>query len=141
MLIGVNSRLLFMEGMMGKTIVAVLAGAVVWAVLWIGGNAGFALGFPEIIVPGEPLEHVGILVSFIVYGALLSVLAGYTTAAVKGVPAMPAVKVLGGLQLALGLFFEATNWALLPVWYHVVFLAMIVPATLYGGRMKAGAAG
>jgi hypothetical protein len=81
------------------------------------------------------------LLSLILYGAALSLLAGYTTAAVKGAPAMPAVNALAGLQLALGLFFEVTNWPLLPVWYHVIFLAMIVPATLLGGRLKAGAAG
>lgn len=122
---------------MGRTIGAVVAGAVVWAVIWIGGNAGLAAALPDIVVMGEPLTHVPTLVGLVLFGAALSVLAGYTTAAVKGADPMGAVRALAGLQLALGLFFEVTSWALLPVWYHIVFLAMIVPATLWGGSLKA----
>jgi hypothetical protein len=29
-------------------------------------------------------------------------------------------------------------WQLTPVWYHLVFLALLVPAVLYGGRLRAG---
>ena len=125
---------------MGKTIGAVLAGAAVWAVLWIGGNTGLAAGFPDIIVAGEPITHVPMLMLLIAYSVVLSVLAGFTTAAVEGGGSMFAVKILAGLQLMLGVFFEVTSWSLLPLWYHVVFLLMIVPATLTGGRMKAGPA-
>lgn len=126
---------------MGRTIGAVVAGAVVWAVLWIGGNAGLAAAAPDIVVPGESLTHLPTLVGLVVFGAVLSVLAGYTTAAVKGSAPMGAVRALAALQLALGLFFELTSWELLPVWYHLVFLAMIVPATLWGGHLRAQRAG
>jgi hypothetical protein len=123
---------------MGRTIGAVLAGAAVWAVLWISGNAALMAAFPEIVVPGQRLDHVPVLLGLIGYSVVLSVLAGFTTAAVKGRDAMGAVKVLAGLQLLLGIGFEASSWALLPVWYHLVFLALLVPATLWGGALKAG---
>lgn len=126
---------------MGRTILAVVAGAAVWAVLWLVGTTALAAAFPDIVVPTEPLEHVPTGVFLIVFGAALSVLAGYTTAAVGGARAMGAVWALAALQLALGLYFEITNWALLPVWYHVIFLLMIVPTTVYGGRLRIGRAG
>jgi hypothetical protein len=47
------------------------------------------------------------------------------------------VRALAALQLALGLVFEILFWDMTPVWYHVVFLALIVPATLYGGTLRA----
>jgi len=122
---------------MGRTIGAVIAGAVVWAVLWVGANAALAAALPEIIVPGQAVDHVPLLVGLIVYSVVLSSLAGFTTAVVKGPDPMPAVKALAGLQLALGLFFEISSWSLLPVWYHLVFLALIVPAVLQGGLLKA----
>jgi hypothetical protein len=123
---------------MGRTIGAVAAGAAVWAVLWIGGNGGLAAAFPEIIVPGRRLDHLPMLLGLIGYSVALSVLAGFVTAAVRGRDAMGAVRILAGLQLALGILAEALYWSTLPVWYHLVFLALIVPATLWGGHLRSG---
>ena len=124
---------------MGKMIGAVLAGAAAWAVPWLGGNAALAAMLPDHVVVGEPITHMGVLVGLIVFGGvLLSLLAGWVTAAVKKDDVMGAVWALAALQFALGLFFEISNWALLPVWYHIVFLACIVPFTVAGGKMRAG---
>lgn len=40
------------------------------------------------------------------------------------------------LQLTLGIVFEVSYWHLMPVWYHLVFLALVGPATLYGGVLR-----
>jgi hypothetical protein len=47
---------------------------------------------------------------------------------------------LAVLQLLLGIGFEASAWNLMPVWYHLVFLALIIPATVMGGRKRAARA-
>lgn len=126
---------------MGRAIGAVIAGAAVWAVLWIGMNTVLPSVLPEIYVPGQRLEHVPVLLGLIGYSVVLSMLAGYVTAAVRGGPdPMAAVKALAALQLTLGIIAEVTNWDLLPAWYHIVFLALVVPATLYGGQLKAKSA-
>ena len=124
---------------MGRTIGAVVAGVVLWGVLWNGGNAG--LGAAGVIEVGAPISAVGVLLGLIAYSAVLSVLAGYTTAAIKGGPdAMGAVKALAGVNLAIGIAVEVMYWSLLPVWYHIVFLALVVPMTMVGGmRRVAGA--
>ncbi len=124
-------------GATGRIILAVLAGAVVWAVLWVGGTQAAQAAFPDTLVPDQRLEHVGFLVGYIAYSVVLSVLAGYVTAAVRGTDPMPAVWILAVLQLALGLGFEISAWSLTPAWYHIIFLALIVPATVYGGRLRA----
>ena len=125
-----------MAGSAGRTAIAVLAGAVLWAVLWIAGGQGVAMLFPEAAVAGQPVTHAGVLWGLIVYSVVLSVLAGYTTAAVGN--SMRGVRVLAGVQLLLGIMFEAMSWSLTPVWYHLVFLLLLVPAVLYGGRLRAG---
>jgi hypothetical protein len=79
-----------------------------------------------------------VLVWFIVYSVALSVLAGWIAGrvAARGQP-MRAVAILAALQLALGIVAELSYWSLMPLWYHLVFLSLLVPATLYGGRLAA----
>ena len=51
---------------------------------------------------------------------------------------MKTVWVFAGIQLVTGISFEVSYWGMTPVWYHIVFLALIVPATVWGGTLKAG---
>jgi hypothetical protein len=120
----------------GRTIIAVLAGAAVWAALWIGGTQAASAAFPHLLAAGQPVTHTGALVGLIVYSLPLSLLAGYVTAAVAVGDRMRAVWILAILQLALGVFVEMSSWSLTPVWYHLVFLALLVPATVYGGALR-----
>lgn len=122
---------------MGRMILAVLAGAVVWAVLWNGGTLATQAVLPDIAVPGERLEHSGVLVGYVVWSVVLSVLAGWTTARVARERAMKAVWILAFIQLAIGIAVEISFWDTLPVWYHLVFLALLVPATVWGGSLGA----
>lgn len=120
----------------GRTIIAVLAGAAVWAVLWIGGTQAAAAALPNLLAAGQPVTHTGVLIGLIVYSLPLSGLAGYVTAAAAVGDRMRAVWILAILQLALGLFVEMSSWNLTPVWYHIVFLALIVPATVVGAALR-----
>ena len=123
---------------MGRTIGAVAAGVVLWGVLWNGGNAG--LGAAGVITVGEPITAVAVLLGLLGYSAVLSVVAGWVTAAIEGGPdPMGAVRALAGVNLVIGIVVEVTYWSLMPVWYHLIFLALVVPMTLLGGRMKADA--
>ena len=111
-----------------------------WGVLWNGGNAG--LGAAGVITIGEPITSVGVLLGLIAYSAVLSLLAGYTTAAVRGGPdAMGAVKALAVVNLAIGIVVEVMYWSLMPAWYHVIFLALVVPMTLVGGMRRVAGTG
>lgn len=120
----------------GRTIIAVLAGAAVWAVLWIGGTQAATAAFPNLLAAGQPVTHTGALVGLILYSLPLSALAGYVTAATAVGDRMRAVWILATLQLVLGIFAETSSWTLTPVWYHLVFLALLVPATVYGGTLR-----
>lgn len=104
--------------------------------LWLSGNQGLVAAFPAIVIPEEPLTHLGILLTLMVFSVALSVLAGYVTAAIAGNNPMRAVWVLAILQLVLGIIAQASYWSLMPVWYHILFLALIIPATKYGGKLR-----
>jgi hypothetical protein len=121
----------------GRAILAVIAGAVVWAVLWVGGTKAAGAAFPAVLPAGQPVTDSAALLGLIVYSVALSMLAGYVTATVASTRPMPAVWALAILQLVLGIGVEVSAWSLTPVWYHVVFLLLIVPATVYGGQLRA----
>lgn len=121
---------------MGRATAAVAVGALFWAALWNLGMFTARMVFPGIIDPQLPVTHTGALVAFVLYSAVLSVLAGYITAAVGGAKPMGSVWVLACIQLVLGIAFEAAFWHMTPLWYHLVFLALIVPATVWGGRLR-----
>jgi hypothetical protein len=120
----------------GRVILAILTGAAVWAVLWNVATLGAQAAFPKTLAPGQPITHTGILLAYVLYSVVLSLLAGFVTAAVGGKDPMGAVWALATLQLAIGIFVELSYWSLMPVWYHLLFLALVVPATVYGGILK-----
>jgi hypothetical protein len=120
----------------GRAVLAVVAGAAVWAALWIGGTQAAQAVFPSIFAKGQPVTHIGALLGLILYSLPLSILAGYVTAAVAARNPMPVVWALAVVQLIFGIIAETSAWNLTPVWYHVVFLALVVPATVYGGLIR-----
>jgi hypothetical protein len=118
----------------GRAFLAILAGEVLWTLLWVSGTMASIAVFG--LTEGQPITSAGVLVSYIVYSSLLSVVAGYVVAALGGREPMPAVWVFAFLQLALGIFFQTTNWRLFPIWYHLIFLALVVPTTLWGASLR-----
>jgi hypothetical protein len=121
---------------LGRAILAVIAGAAVWAALWIGGTRAAQAAFPSVLAEGQRITNMGALLGLILYSVPLSILAGYITATVMGKDPMPSVWALAVLQLIFGIIAEVSAWSLAPVWYHVVFLALVVPATVYGGKLR-----
>ena len=43
---------------------------------------------------------------------------------------------LGFLLLALGVLKAALSWPYVPIWYHVIFTALLLPMTMMGGKLK-----
>ncbi|HEX9886577.1 MAG TPA: hypothetical protein VGA70_08820 [Longimicrobiales bacterium] len=125
---------------MGRAIAAVVVAEVVWSALWLGGSFAAQSALPDLVVAGQPLTHTGLLLGYVAYSAVLSIGAGYVAAWVKGVRPMRTVWVFAFIQLAVGIGVEVSAWTLTPVWYHLMFLALLVPATVFGGRLRAAAA-
>jgi len=44
--------------------------------------------------------------------------------------------VLGFLLLAFGLLKLVMSWAYVPIWYHVIFTAILLPMAIMGGKLK-----
>ncbi len=116
-----------------KIVGAVVVGVVVWGLLWTFGTQAMA---PD-LVSGAPIEGTGLLLGFVIYSGVLSVATGWLTTLIVGANPMPAVWALGGVNFLIGVFVQSSAWSLFPIWYHVLFLGLVIPATLLGGRMGA----
>lgn len=122
---------------MGRAIAAILAAWVLWSTLWIGMNIGAEALLPDLIDSARRLEHPGVLSFYVVWSVVASLAAGYVCAWIGQASATKAVWALAIIQLVLGIGIEASVWDMVPVWYHLVFLALLVPATVYGGKLRA----
>jgi hypothetical protein len=72
-------------------------------------------------------------------GALASLGAGFAAVVVAKGSATP-VRVLAVLLLLLFIPVHYALWDKFPIWYHVVFLASLIPVTLLGGAGKTNSA-
>ena len=75
------------------------------------------------------------LLTHIVLGSIVSVMSGSVAALIAGENTR-APLVLGFLLLAVGLLKVVMSWPYVPIWYHVVFTALLIPLTIMGGKLK-----
>ena len=113
----------------------VIVGYLVWTALWLGGNALLFNRPAEIIKAGQRYGEAGSLGGIIALSVVCSLAAGLVGARLSRERARGAVLVLAVLLLATGIFVQSGVWSLMPVWYHLTFLALVVPVTVMGGRL------
>lgn len=122
-----------------KRALAVVGGFILWSVLWLCYNQ---LLLKAGILPSDftrPLTAPMPLLLLLGGSVVFSIVSGYVAARVAGVPATTPALILGILLLATGVFFQLKTWNLLPVWYNVLFLLLLIPMTLAGARMHSPA--
>ncbi|HRJ87253.1 MAG: hypothetical protein JNK51_11725 [Blastocatellia bacterium] len=130
-----------------RIILAVIAGFLAWSILWVGSeqvlSAVFAdwfgahqIAFEKATFNKEPFTaETTILVFNVFRGIVVSFVSGYLAALIAG-ENKKSTLTLGILLLAFGLFIVSMTWSIIPLWYHVVFSAMLIPMTILGGKLK-----
>ena len=132
---------------MVRIILGIIVGFVVWTILWLGSEQTLSvlspgwwgahqLAFERATVNGEPFTaDTTILIINVIRGAVITVISGFVAALIAAENKISSV-ILGILLLAFGLFVVVMTWTMIPVWYHVLFSAMLIPLTIVGGRMR-----
>lgn len=121
--------------LMGRNILAVVAGFVAWTVVFLGLAAAIRGIFPDAYGEDGAVTATLPLILLLVVSFIASVVAGYTTARLAQSDKGRFVMIQAGLLLVVGLFVQISGWDLAPAWYNIVFLLALVPMTLYGGRL------
>lgn len=131
---------------MVRIVVGVIGGFFAWAILWFGGERVISGIWPEFGVHQTAfqaaIEHGGpftanaaFLLIHVVLASIVSVISG-SLAAVAAGENKRAPLILGILLLAMGLLKLVTSWQYVPVWYHIIFTAVLLPMTIVGGKLK-----
>lgn len=119
-----------------RSILAVIAGSVTWMVTALGMDFVLMSVAPQWFGPGGRTERAPVLLFMMCYALGFSVLGGYVAAAVARRREIAHAFVLGLVQLAMGVAATINFWDTAPAWYHLTFLALLVPANVLGGRLR-----
>jgi ammonia channel protein AmtB len=135
------------EKRMLRMILGVVAGFVVWSFLWLGldtllaaiSPGWFGKNFSEFqnaVSRNEPFMSPASVSTYLVFQSVLcSLIAGFAAAAIAKESRKTAL-ALGVLLLLTGIFVEAAHWNYFPIWYHLLFLALLIPITVLGGKLR-----
>jgi len=124
---------------MGRAILGVIAGYAMWTVLWLAGNNLIFAGAAETVAGGRSLVDLRSLIGILILSAVCSLAAGAVTAAIARPKARVSVLVMAVLLVMTGIGVQASVWNLMPVWYHLAFLVLIVPVCMLGARLGSAA--
>jgi hypothetical protein len=123
-----------------KQVLGAVVGFILWSVLWLCYNQ---LLLKVGVLPStltQPITAPMPLWALLLGSVVFSLVSGYVTARIVGDPSTLPILVLGLLLLATGIFFQLKTWNLLPVWYNVIFLLLLIPMTFAGARLRASPA-
>lgn len=130
-----------------RIVLAVIAGFLAWSILWVGGEQVLSAVFPDwfgahqiafekATFNKEPFSADTTILLFNVFrGAVVSIISGYLAALIAGENKRSTL-TLGIFLLAFGLFIVSMTWSIIPLWYHIIFSAMLIPMTILGGKLK-----
>ena len=131
---------------MVRTVVGVVAGLISWAIVWFGSEKILSVIWPDFgahqLAFQTAIENGGqftakptFLVVHIVLGSFVSAMSGLLASLAAG-ENKRAPLILGFLLLAFGLLKAIMSWPYVPVWYHFIFTAILLPMAVVGGKLK-----
>lgn len=132
---------------MVRIILGVIAGFFAWSILWVGTDqvmrtassdwyGDHQIRMEAAIFNMEPFAaDTTILLVSLFRSIIFSVLAGFLAAFIAGENRHSPLW-LGIVLLLFGLIVQVSVWNYMPVWYHVVFLSLLIPMTVIGGKLK-----
>lgn len=133
---------------MVRIILGVVAGFIAWLIVWVGSEKIIAAVWPTFGVNQKAFEEavkIGpgasgfradttMLLTQLALGTIVSVMAGALAAVIAGENSK-APLIAGCLLLAMGIAKAVMSWQYVPIWYHVVFTAMLLPLAIVGGKL------
>jgi hypothetical protein len=119
-----------------RAILSFIAALVVWVLAATLLNRLLRFGLPGYLA-AEPVMTftLAMQVARLAVGAVASLAAGYVVA--RFAPTHRLLPLaLGTLLLLLFLPVHYNLWNKFPIWYHLVFLASLIPLTMVGARLN-----
>jgi len=136
------------ETCMIQIALSVIAGFFAWVIVWVGSEKLLSAIWPEAIGVHQRAFQAAIenhtqftadttlLIVHIVLATIVTAMSGFLTALIAG-ETTRAPLILAFLLLALGILKAVLSWRYAPIWYHVVFTALLISMTIVGGKLYA----
>jgi hypothetical protein len=132
---------------MVRLILGVIAGFIAWSIIWVGSERVLSAIWPEwygahqvafeaaVAKGGAFTADTTILLMNIVRGSMVSVISGFLAALIARENRRSPL-ILSALLVAFGLLIVVMSWSYIPLWYHIIFTALLIPMTMVGGKLK-----
>jgi hypothetical protein len=126
---------------MKRSILAVVAGLVVWVLVATLLNFGLRAGLAGYTLAEPTMSFtLGMKIARLILGALASLTAGATAGLIA--PSRKSLPwVLGAIMLAVFIPEHIRIWAKFPVWYHLTFLGTLLPLVVLGAALTRSRSG
>jgi len=130
-----------------RIILGVITGFIVWSVVWAGGQKTLVMLSPNWIgsymsaaerslATGEQNPQNAAVSGIILLLSLVtSLIAGYMCALVAG-EYKRSTMALSVILILVGILVEYSYWNMAPAWYHILFVLLLAPMTILGGRLR-----
>jgi len=129
-----------------RIVLGIISGFISWMIAWVGSEKILSAIWPEgfgvhqrafeeaVKNGGQFTADTTMLLTHIVLGSIVSVMSGSLAALIAGENTR-APLVLGLLLVAIGLLKAIMSWPYVPIWYHVIFTAILLPMAIMGGKL------
>jgi len=129
-----------------RIVLGIISGFISWMIAWVGSEKILSAIWPEgfgvhqrafeeaVKNGGQFTADTTMLLTHIVLGSIVSVMSGSLAALIAGENTR-APLVLGLLLVAVGLLKAIMSWPYVPIWYHIIFTAILLPMAIMGGKL------
>ena len=120
-----------------KNVLSVVFGYAAWTMIFLGGASLIRMIWSSAHDDQGITSNIKLLVGYLILSIVASLMAGLTTVSIAGSAKMKCVSVLAICLLATGIPVQLSTWDVLPVWYNLIFMILLVPVTLAGAKIVA----
>lgn len=131
-----------------KVVLGVIVGFVAWSIIWIGSDQVLGMASPGwygahqtamelALVNGESFAADSTIMLIRLAISIVATLMSTFLAVVIAGEYRRTPVALGILLLIVGIGFQVgLLWKVMPGWFHLVFLALLIPMSMLGGKLK-----
>lgn len=116
-----------------------LAGFVTWSIVCLAINFSFFAAAPTLFREDGSSPHVWVNAVLLGLSVCYSLLGGYACAWVAQSHHLRHAAALGVFQLGIGSAVQLQYWDVMPIWYHVLFLGLLIPGIVAGAALRLAA--
>jgi hypothetical protein len=121
---------------MARSILAIVAGFFFIGLLSFGADALMSSLMPGAYGAGGVPQDTGVMLLAMGYVAVFAITGCYLAARLAPSHPMRHALILGVLGLMVNAIGAVTMWSVLPAWFHIASLVLVMPYAWIGGRLR-----